>query len=130
MKTHVLEFHNEDRGELIKMTVGAGDPDLNEFYRAAAMNYVHPRALAMQLGRVSEEDMTEIQMRAYACGVVISTEPEMDEQEVFEWFKNNPKEFGILFEIADCRENFEEDGDSDEHGAHAAPVGSGSEGSG
>ncbi len=129
MITHTLEFRNEDRNETVAMTIGAGDPDLNEFYRAAAMNYIHPRSLAMQLGRVPEEELTEIQMRAYACGVVLSTEPEMNEQEVFEWFKNNPEEFGILFEVGDCRKNFEEDGDSNEHGAPSAPAGSGVDGS-
>ena len=119
MKTQTLEFQNEDTGVVLKMTIGAGDTELNEYFRAASMAYVQPHALAMGLGRLSDEREQEIMMRAYACGVVLVTEPKMSEQEIFAWFKSHPKEFDILFEIADYRKNFEDDGDPNEHGTVA-----------
>lgn len=116
MKTHTLEFHNENDDTLIKMTIGAGHTELNEFFRAAAMNYIVPNQLAMQMGKLTEAREREILMRAYACGVVVVTEPKMSEEAIYVWFKKHPKEFDILFEIADHRKNFEDDGNSDEHG--------------
>lgn len=130
MKTQTMEFRNEDTGETITMVIGAGDPDLNEFFRAASMAYVTPHALAMQLGRLSEERQREILQQAYACGVVLETDPKMSEAEILEWFKSHPGEFDILFEIADHRKNFESDGDPNEHGTAAAPAGASDEGTG
>jgi hypothetical protein len=130
LKMRTLEFHNEDDRTLIKMTIGAGDPELNEFFRAAAMNYIVPNQLAMQMNKLTEAREREILMRAYACGVVIVTEPKMSESEIYSWFQKHPKEFDILFEIADYRKNFEEDADSDEHGAAAATLGPSVEGAG
>jgi hypothetical protein len=130
LKTLTIEFHNEDDGTLINMTIGAGDIDLNEYFRAASMNYVAPHALGMQTGKIDEDRQREILMRAYACGVVISTEPKMSEEAIFVWFKKHPKEFDILFEIADYRKNFEDDGNSDEHGQDPTPPGEGDEGAG
>jgi hypothetical protein len=123
LNTHTLEFHNEDEGTLIKMTIGAGHPDLNEFFRAAAMNYIAPHHMAMQMNKITDERKQEIMMRAYACGVVVGTEPKMNERQVYDWFKSHPKEFDILFEIADHRKNFEDDGNPNEHGTAGAPPG-------
>ena len=123
MKTHTLEFHNEDDGTLLKMTIGAGHPELNEFFRAAAMHYIAPHHLAMQMNKLPEERKREILMRAYACGVVVDTEPRMDESQIYDWFRSHPKEFDILFEIADYRKNFEDNGDPNELGTAAAPTG-------
>ena len=130
MKTHTMEFHNEEDGTLIKMVIGAGDTELNEFFRAATMAYIQPHILAMQLGRLSEEREREILMQAYACGVVLDSEPKMSEQEVLAWFKSHPQEFDILFEIADYRKNFEDDDHPNEHGGNAASPGTGGEGAG
>jgi hypothetical protein len=130
LKTHTLEFHNEDDGTLIKMTIGAGHPDLNEFFRAAAMNYIAPNHLAMQMGKLSEERKQEILMRAYACGVVVDCEPEMSEEAVYRWFKKHPKEFDILFGIADHRKNFEDDGNPYEHGTAGPTPAEGVDGAG
>lgn len=100
------------------MSIGAADEELNTFYKAAVQVFVNPHALAMQLGRLSEERLREIGMQVCACGVVLHTEPKMSENEVLEWFRSHPKEFDILFEYADHKENFEENGDGhqDEHG--------------
>lgn len=130
MKTLTLEFHNEDEGSQINMTIGAGDTELNEYFRAATLHYVQPHALAINLGRVSEEKQREIMMQAYACGVVLSTEPQMSEEEVLEWFKRHPKEFDILFEIADLRKNFEDNGNPDELQHAGTSAGPSDEGSG
>lgn len=127
MKTHTLEFHNEDDGTLITMTVGAGHSDLNEFFRAAAMNYIAPHHLAMEMNRVTEERKREIIMRAYACGVVVDVEPHMSERQIYDWFQSHPKEFDILFGIADFRKNFEDDGNTDEPGTAESPLGQGGE---
>lgn len=103
------------------MEFGAGHPDLNVCYDAAVKVYVQPYALALEAGRLSEEKQLEIQMRAYACGVVMRTEPPMTEEQVFEWFQGHPGEFATLFSFADHRENFEVDGvDHHEHGDPAA----------
>jgi hypothetical protein len=123
-----MEFQNEDTNTTIEMRIAAGHEELNEFYRAAAMVYVQPHALGLHAGKISEERQLEIQMQAYACGVVLETDPKMTEAEIFEWFQGHPKEFAILFEIADCRENFEEDGNSNEPGAPRAPVEQGGKG--
>ena len=112
-----MEFHNEDEGTVIKMVIGAADPDLNEYFRAASMAYVQPHTLAMSLGRLTEEREREILQQAYACGVVLDTEPKMREAQILAWFKTHPKEFDILFEIADHRENFIDNGDPNEPGA-------------
>lgn len=128
MRTLTVEFNNEDDGTQVKMQIGAGDPDLNEFFKAASMAYIQPHLLAMQMGRLGDEREKEILMQAYACGVVLDTEPKMSERAVFSWFKSHPDEFDILFEIADHRKNFEDDGDPDEHGAVEPPPGEGDEG--
>ena len=123
MRTHTLKFDNEDTGESVLMTIAAGDVDLNEFFRAASMTYVQPHALAMELGRLTEAREREIMMQAYACGVVLDTEPRMTEREIFQWFTHHPGEFDILFEIADHRENFEDDANPNQHGkTGSAPV--------
>lgn len=111
MKTLTIEF--QDLGGL-RMEFGAGHTDLNVCYDAAVKAYVQPYALGIQAGRVSEEKQLEIQMKAYACGVVMRTDPQMTEEEVFEWFREHPSEFATLFSYADHRENF--DGDHHEHG--------------
>jgi len=130
LKTHTLEFHNEDDGTLIKMVVGAGHADLNEFFRAAGMAYIAPHHLAMELDRLTTERKRQIIMRAYACGVVVDTEPPMSEGQVYEWFKSHPAEFDILFGVADHRKNFEDDGNPNELGAAATPPGQGEQGTG
>lgn len=132
MKTLNLEFQNEDTGELVVMTIGAADEELNTFYKAAVQVFVNPHVLAMQLGRLSEERVREIGMEVCACGVVLATEPEMAESEVLEWFKSHSKEFDILFEYADHKENFKEDGDGypNEHGTTESPPEQGDSGAG
>lgn len=129
MKTLTIEFNNEDDGTQVKMKFGAGDPDLNHFFKAATLNYINPHLLAIQLGRITPERETEILMQAYACGVVLETEPAMNEEEVFEWFKSHPDEFDILFGVADHKENFEEDGDPNEPGSDGATTQPGRQGS-
>jgi len=124
-----MEFNNEDTGDQIKMVIGAGDPELNEYFRAASMAYIQPHVLALQLGRMTEEREREIMMQAYACGVVLETEPKMSEAEVLSWFQSHPAEFDILFEIADYRKNFEDE-NSDEHGENPASPGTGAQGAG
>lgn len=128
MKTHRLEFRNEDDGTITIMVVGPGHADLNTFFDAATKNFIDPHLLALQLGRLGEEREREIMMRAYACGVVLGTEPDMSENEVYAWFKSHPGEFDILFEIADHRKNFEDDGNPNEHGQDAEAAEPGGEG--
>ena len=110
MKTLRLEL--VDHG--MTLTVGAADVELNTYYNAAAQAFIQPIALRLELGKVSEEEQLEIAMRTYAVGVVLGSDPEMSEEELFQWFRKHPEEFDIIVSVADFKENFTENGNSAE----------------
>jgi len=113
-----MEFEAHDG---LVMEFGPADRDLNTLYDAAVRNWLAPRALALQLGRVSEEEQLDLAMRTYAFGVVTATEPEMSEQEVYEWFVSHPDDFATLVSYADHRENFVDPDEPEQTGPSTAP---------
>jgi len=117
--THRIEWADHDG---LVMVFGAAHPDLNTYYDAAAKQFIQPKALQLKMGLVSEEEQLDIAMRSYSVGVVLSCEPPMSEDAVYEWFVEHPEEFATLVSYADHRENFTEDVDPNEHGAPGSPT--------
>lgn len=84
------------------------DPRVNCLFRAAMAAHVQPYMLAARVGRLSEDTATRALARAYAEGVISGSPSEElhchSTAEWAEWLVANPREFEILREHAEPRE--------------------------
>lgn len=100
----VIEF--EQHG--IRFRVGPAFVDLNPVFRAASEALLRPYRLALQMGRVNDEQSLHLLARAYSESVIIEADPEMGREAVYRWLVDHPADFDVIRSFAEHRPNFEE----------------------
>lgn len=94
-------------------------PDLNCLYAAAAIAFLRPHKLAIDMGRMPEERNVELLASTYAEGVIAGSPSTKDGMNKFDpaqwrqWLLANRETFRILRSYCDVRRTFDPVGGED-----------------